>query len=194
MDIEPTAPAHTLPTVSPLTVSMPHASSELEQQPLPVGTRCWINDCGQTIVGKTAGVKRHMETVHPDMVDDWKAQQENAVACPWSYQGQQCGAQVVVGEIMKHIAMTHLRAPVLACQYCNSIVSRQDAMLRHLRRDCRGIPEEERKLLGVGQWHCSKHKLIYTYRSFVQLPNAALAEGRAVHAISPRSSRLASCH
>lgn len=65
------------------------------------------------------------------------------LSCPWIIEGRPCGTELVHDGLSKHIAGVHLRIMAQPCPYCEAKLSRGDARLRHLRRDCKKIPPEE---------------------------------------------------
>ncbi|EPS98467.1 hypothetical protein FOMPIDRAFT_1101806, partial [Fomitopsis schrenkii] len=56
--------------------------------------------------------------------------------CPWGHHGDRCGSNIAVAGLGRHIASVHEKFTYCYCTHCGAEVSRSDARLRHMRRDC----------------------------------------------------------
>lgn len=108
---------------------------------------CHIGQCPHPIEASVDGVKKHLHHYH-SYVFSPPSGGSGKVNCLW-YDDKSCLTELEPNGITKHIAVVHLKLKTQECPYpgCSSVLSRGDALLRHLRRDCKVIPPEDRARL-----------------------------------------------
>lgn len=116
---------------------------------MEAGGLCRIDPCIHfrgTAVLSADDVKNHLRTCHPDI--PLSSSDGAKLHCPWIVEGHTCSKELSCGGLVKHIAVVHLRLTAQTCSYCHTKLSRSDALLRHMRRDCKEITPDalEREL------------------------------------------------
>ncbi|EPS99028.1 hypothetical protein FOMPIDRAFT_1109396, partial [Fomitopsis schrenkii] len=83
-------------------------------------------------------IRKHLNSCHPDIFTPTLSGDSLKLLCPWvmDSEGKPCGKELDSSSLVKHIAVVHLELMAENCPYCKAKLSRPDAMLRHLRRDC----------------------------------------------------------
>lgn len=142
------APAPTLalaPASAPAPERAPERARARAPAPVPTeplssagdATICrFASPCGVPLhVTSAKAVRQHLTDVHRADVDlhDGRAR----TRCPWRTRRGRCGRDVFCAMLPKHIAVAHLRHTSRACPRCGCVVSRVDALLRHLALYCR---------------------------------------------------------
>ncbi|KZT64045.1 hypothetical protein DAEQUDRAFT_68102 [Daedalea quercina L-15889] len=107
----------------------------------PLGTIvCRIGNCCRFMYPeKISEVKQHIYQFHQDLFN--RRNSEGKVLCPWicEHRGTQgtCNTALTIDGLAKHIATVHLQSTRKPCRYgCGASLSRGDAELRHIKRDC----------------------------------------------------------
>ena len=108
---------------------------------------CHLGECEHLIEASIAGIRQHLQSYHPDIYRP--SGSGRYVKCCWQ-DGKSCAAEVVHSGVAKHIAVVHLKLTHTTCPYCAIVLSRSDALLRHIRKDCRSAPLEDRLQYTVG--------------------------------------------
>ncbi|KZT64046.1 hypothetical protein DAEQUDRAFT_815262 [Daedalea quercina L-15889] len=133
----------------------PGTTATMEEEPLPIS--CCVANCEQRIHEVSVrGIRKHLEESHPDELN--VVTSDGKVLCPWIIehgaegQAKPCFKPIAKPGLARHIATVHEKITQTVCGFCGNKLSRGDAKLRHLVRDCKSIPEPVHKRL----W--SQHK------------------------------------
>lgn len=121
-----------------------HVSSVGGVRPKPSRGTCHFGkNCEETLHDcSRRGVKEHFLRFHEQELRYYTYEGKEVVNCPWYEEGKLCGQRLARDSLCKHVATSHLHSTRIPCPYCPSVVSRIDALWRHLRRDCKLIPDD----------------------------------------------------
>ncbi|EMD31890.1 hypothetical protein CERSUDRAFT_77752 [Gelatoporia subvermispora B] len=93
----------------------------------------WTHGCGRTLSTNRKALARHF---------GGKSHQ-GQVVCRWG----SCNKELRAQGLSKHLLETHLKQDECVCLLCGTVASRVDALVRHIRVDCRAL---EGIMQGIG--------------------------------------------
>lgn len=103
-----------------------------------VRTCHWQGFCDRTISALSPGrVMQHLRQYHLHTEANPTPAGTMTLCCWVMQDGTLCGRHILGSNLGKHVAAVHLKSTARACDRCGRVVSRGDALWRHVRK-CRG--------------------------------------------------------
>lgn len=120
--------------LSRLHTSTSHASHSSSLNDTVTRVSCRWHNCRILLDDITAaGIKRHLRQYHSsDAVEKWRGERG---LCKWC-NGGECGRELDLASLGKHIASVHLKSTAKICDRCQNIIGRPDSLKRHQRDHC----------------------------------------------------------
>lgn len=102
--------------------------------------RCQWPNCNEILRGSSVPcIRRHLHQSKAHLAADAYALADGKVTCLWP----DCGKQMKLVSLPKHIANCHLAAGMVKCDRCPAVLSTSDALKRHHEKHCPSVPERK---------------------------------------------------
>ncbi|PCH34777.1 hypothetical protein WOLCODRAFT_145495 [Wolfiporia cocos MD-104 SS10] len=91
--------------------------------------QCLWNGCRHHLqLPKASEIKDHLRSHHSISLS---ASSSTRITCQWDHNGYMCGRKMYHRSLVKHIAITHLKADGGTCPACGEKFGRRDSLKRH---------------------------------------------------------------